>query len=100
MLPSLAGVDAEMMDASGYISRRTLDAESMSSVTNVGAIIGGIIGGLACIALIMGAIFLWRRRSTPAFAQWTPDDNPLARNSQGFTDLGRDPYMMPQYRTP
>eukprot|EP00873_Tetraselmis_striata_P007744 jgi/Tetstr1/428008/TSEL_018081.t1 len=80
-----SGVDAEMMDASGYISRRTLDSEATSQGSRAGAIVGGIFGALAFIALVVGGVFLWRRHSQPAFAEWTADDNPMAsQNSDEY----------------
>jgi len=80
-----SGVDAEMMDASGYISRRTLDSEATTQGSRAGAIVGGIFGALAFIALVVGGVFLWRRHSQPAFAEWTADDNPMAsQNSDEY----------------
>jgi len=74
-----------MMDASGYISRRTLDSEATTQGSRAGAIVGGIFGALAFIALVVGGVFLWRRHSQPAFAEWTADDNPMAsQNSDEY----------------
>ncbi|KAI9150854.1 Kelch repeat-containing protein [Paramyrothecium foliicola] len=40
-----------------------------NSSTNVGAIAGGVVAGVAAIAIIVGGLFFWRRRRVKSLAQ-------------------------------
>jgi uncharacterized iron-regulated membrane protein len=60
-----------------------MDAES-TPVSSVGAIFAGIIGGLACIAVIAGGVFLWQRREREvAFDEWRGGEHSVAGFDNG-----------------
>lgn len=74
--------------------------------TNVGAIVGGSVGGVAAIALILTlAIWLWRRkqrntREGPGLNQSTEYITPMTDNRQQFSQLPTtweepEPELMP-----
>ena len=53
-----------------------------SSSTNVGAIAGGVFGGIAAIAIAILALFMWRRKRTPPAAAAAGEGGMSERNMQ------------------
>ncbi|KAI0737780.1 hypothetical protein C8Q80DRAFT_303726 [Daedaleopsis nitida] len=86
-LPTSASSSSDPVAATGVPTDTNLSAESTSSGTaksNVGAIVGSVIGGLACLLLFGIFLMLWRKRNRPA-----------AKNSDHiapFTHVSRAPF--------
>ncbi|KAF2739659.1 hypothetical protein EJ04DRAFT_286272 [Polyplosphaeria fusca] len=78
--PAKGWTDSGLQTVFNTPRKWSLSAPTEKKKTNTGAIAGGVVGGVAGLALIAGLLFFLRRRHTQRRAPGELDNNEISRN--------------------